>query len=218
MNRMPSASSAKNRPGVLLARGGCGRTRYEESRRARPRRGSSRRRATAPSSRRTPRRACRRAVRRRGSRPAGSPTGSRSRAPSGRPRARRRRGGARRAPSLPARPGAHRGTRVPMSCQSSIPTVVVQQRDRGDGRRAREVGDDARRPEAEPVDDDAAEERREHDREEVEEDGEAGERRASGRGQDVPGDRELRDGISRERDRVRGVQRVERRPPRTAAQ
>ena len=59
-----------------------------------------------------------------------------------------------------------------MSCQSSIPTVDVQQRDRRDGGRAREVGDDARRPEAEPVDDDAAEERREDDREEVEEDGE----------------------------------------------
>ena len=81
------------------------------------------------------------------------------------------------------------------------PDRRVQERDRRDGRRAGEVGDDARRPEAEPVDDDAAEEGREHDRQEVEEDGEAGERRAPGRGQDVPGDRELRDGVSRERDR-----------------
>ena len=52
------------------------------------------------------------------------------------------------------------------------------------------------RPESEPVDDHAAEERREDDRQEVEEHDEGGERRASGRGQDEPRDRELRDGVA----------------------
>ena len=97
------------------------------------------------------------------------------------------------------------------------PDGRCEQRDRRDGSRAREVGDDARRAEPEPVDDDAAEEGREHDREEVEEDDERGERRAPRRRQDVPGDRDLRDRIPGERDRVGRVQRVERSAPHTAS-
>ena len=76
------------------------------------------------------------------------------------------------------------------------PHGCIEQRDGCDGRRARKVGDDARRTEPEPVDDDAAEEGCEHDREEVEEDDERGQGRAPRRRQDEPGDRNLRDGIA----------------------
>ena len=93
------------------------------------------------------------------------------------------------------------------------PDGRVQQGDRRDTGRAREIGDDARRSEAEPIDDDAAEEPGEDDGQEVEEDREPGQSRAAGRDEHVPGDRELRDGVPGERDRVRGVQGVERRAP-----
>ena len=97
------------------------------------------------------------------------------------------------------------------------PDGRVQERDRGDGRRAGEIGDDTRRPEPEPIHDDPAEERGEDDREEIEEDGERGQLRAAGRRQHEPRDRELRDGVPGERDHVRGVERVERRPPHARA-
>ena len=54
----------------------------------------------------------------------------------------------------------------------------VDHRNRRHGTGAREVGDQARGPKAEPVDDDPTEERREDDRQEVEANHESGERRA----------------------------------------
>ena len=86
----------------------------------------------------------------------------------------------------------------------------VQQRDRGDRGGAREVGDDTRRPEPEAIDDHAAKKPADDERQEVEEDGERGQRRAARRREHEPGDRELRDGVARERDDVGGVERVQR--------
>ena len=97
------------------------------------------------------------------------------------------------------------------SCQSSIPTVRSRSGIAATAAALARSAEHARRPEAEPVHDDAAEERREDDRQEVEEHREPRERRASGRDQDVPGDRELRDGIPGERDRVCRVHGVQRR-------
>jgi hypothetical protein len=88
----------------------------------------------------------------------------------------------------------------------------VQQRDGRDCRGARKICDDARCPKPEAVHDHAAEEGGDHDREEVEEHRERGQRRAPRGRQDEPRDRELRDGVARERDDVGGVERVERRP------
>jgi hypothetical protein len=83
----------------------------------------------------------------------------------------------------------------------------VQQRDRGNRRGASEIGDNARRTETKPIDHDSAEEGREDDRQEVEEHDQTGQSGAAGRRQDVPRDRELRDGIAREGDGVRDVER-----------
>ncbi len=118
------------------------------------------------------------------------------------------RGACRRSRGVEERADEHERHQLP----DLDPDRRVEQRDRRDGCRAREVGDDTRPAESEAVDDDTAEERRKHDREEVEEDDERGERRAPGRRQHVPGDRDLRDGVAGERDGVRGVERVEGRP------
>jgi len=75
---------------------------------------------------------------------------------------------------------------------------------------AREIRDDARRPEPKAVDDDPAEDSGEDDGQEVEEDREPGQRRAARCDEDEPRDRELRDHVPDKRDRVRDVERVER--------
>lgn len=85
----------------------------------------------------------------------------------------------------------------------------MQQRDRRDHRGARKIRDHARRAESEAVDDDPAEEGCQDDREEVEEHGQRGEPCAPRRDEHEPGDRELRDGVAGERDRIRDVERVE---------
>ena len=118
---------------------------------------------------------------------------------------RRARGGSRR---VEQRAEEHERHQLP----ELDPDRRVQEGDGGDGAGARQVSHDARCTEPETIDDHAAEEPGEHDREEVEEDGEPGEGRAPGRHEDVPGDRELRDRVPGQRDRVGGVQRVERRP------
>lgn len=78
------------------------------------------------------------------------------------------------------------------------PDRDLEQRDRSDCCGAREIGDDARRAKAEPIDDDAAEETGENEGNEVEEDRKRSERRAPCRRQHEPRDRELRNGIARE--------------------
>jgi hypothetical protein len=89
------------------------------------------------------------------------------------------------------------------------PDGGVEQGDRGDRAGACEVGDDARRSEAQAVDDHAAEERGQHRRKEVEEDREGGVRGASRRDEHEPRDRELRHRVADERDRVGEVEGVE---------
>jgi hypothetical protein len=75
---------------------------------------------------------------------------------------------------------------------------------------AREVRDDARRPEPKAVDDHSAEDPGEDDGQEAEEDRKSGQRRAARRDEDKPRDRELRYDVADERDRVRDVERIER--------
>ena len=86
---------------------------------------------------------------------------------------------------------------------------VVEDRDAEHGDAAREVGDDARAPVAEPVDDDAAERGGDDERKEREEADEAGLGDAAGRLEHEPGDRELREAVARDRDRIRGEEAEE---------
>ena len=88
---------------------------------------------------------------------------------------------------------------------------VVEDRHAEDGSAAREVGDDARPPVPEPVDDDAAEGGRDHERKEREEADEPGLGNAPRRLEHEPRDRELRQAVARDRDRVRGEEAEERR-------
>jgi hypothetical protein len=86
----------------------------------------------------------------------------------------------------------------------------VEERDRGHGGGAREVGDHARRTEAEPVDERAAEEAGHDRRQEGEEADEAGERRPSRLLEHEPRDGHERADVADERDRVGREERVER--------
>ena len=211
MNRNPSANSSRKRPDAaasvwLSRRGMRSATSAADTRKL----AAS---IQALWSRRTEQRELLPAELRRASSPAGSRPGSPTPAPYEHRRARRRRGRAQPVPSRRERRAAHRRTPVPSAAtprfRPSCAAAGSRRRHRRSGRRQRSHS------EIEPIDDYAAEESGEDDRQEVEEHDEGGERRAPGRGQDEPRDCDLRRGVAAERDRVRGVERVERRPPHT---
>ena len=158
MNRSPSASSARNRPRASSLGAACGRGTKTTTSAAETRKlaASSQRAVVAPNAATsTP--------------PIGAPTSvepcwiARADAAGAlHPRAGElddvgeERGARRRSGRVEERADEDERHELP----ELDPDRRVQQRDRRDGAGAREIGDDARRPEAEPVDDDAAEERR----------------------------------------------------------
>jgi hypothetical protein len=92
--------------------------------------------------------------------------------------------------------------------------AVVEEWDQEHGGAACEIGDDAHPAIAEPVDERAAEACREHERQQREEADEAGLADAARRLQYEPGDRQRRERVPGDGDRVGGEQRRERDPRR----
>ena len=78
----------------------------------------------------------------------------------------------------------------------------MQQRDQRHGHAAGDIRDDARAPVAHPVDQRAAQESRDHHRQDGEEAGDARLRRAAGRLQNEPGNGDRRQHVADQRDRI----------------